>query len=224
VARYSIEHREWVVRQMMPPLNRTVPELAEETGITDDPVCLAQTGQSSGSVVPGDGRAGRPVVEPGQVPGGAGSASLMRGGAGGVLPAQGPVCRADPAVARGLRAGQRLARSRPGANAGGVKAAKKRIKQLERELRRKDAALAEAAALLVLRKKAEALWGEGRGRLISAPDRRETLQLIEEAVAAGARRAQACEEAGPELRTCSAGSTARRIGVPRQCGLRRRTS
>ena len=40
------------------------------------------------------------------------------------------------------------------------KAAKKRIKQLERELRRKDAALAETAALLVLRKKAEALWGK----------------------------------------------------------------
>ena len=30
--------------------------------------------------------------------------------------------------------------------------------------------------------------------MISAPDRRETLQLIEDAVAAGARRAQACAE------------------------------
>lgn len=36
----------------------------------------------------------------------------------------------------------------------------KRIKELERELKRKEAALAEAAALLVLRKKAGALWGE----------------------------------------------------------------
>jgi transposase len=36
----------------------------------------------------------------------------------------------------------------------------KRIKDLERELRRKEAALAETAALLVLRKKAGALWGE----------------------------------------------------------------
>ena len=35
----------------------------------------------------------------------------------------------------------------------------KRIKELERDLKRKDAALAEAAALLVLRKKANALWG-----------------------------------------------------------------
>lgn len=38
---------------------------------------------------------------------------------------------------------------------------KKRIKELERELRRKDKALAETAALLVLRKKLNALWGNG---------------------------------------------------------------
>ena len=36
---------------------------------------------------------------------------------------------------------------------------KNRIRELERELRRKDAALAETAALLVLRKKLNAYWG-----------------------------------------------------------------
>lgn len=36
----------------------------------------------------------------------------------------------------------------------------KEIQRLKRELRRKEAALAETAALLVLRKKAAALWGE----------------------------------------------------------------
>jgi hypothetical protein len=36
----------------------------------------------------------------------------------------------------------------------------KRIKELERELRQKEKALAETAALLVLRKKAQAIWGE----------------------------------------------------------------
>lgn len=39
------------------------------------------------------------------------------------------------------------------------KATQKELRQVKRELRRKDAALAEAAALLVLRKKAEAIWG-----------------------------------------------------------------
>jgi transposase len=38
---------------------------------------------------------------------------------------------------------------------------RKRIAALEKELRRKEAALAEAAALLVLKKKADAIWGEG---------------------------------------------------------------
>ena len=42
------------------------------------------------------------------------------------------------------------------------KAAKKRIKQLEHELRRKDAALAETAALLVLRKKPRRSGGRTR--------------------------------------------------------------
>lgn len=37
---------------------------------------------------------------------------------------------------------------------------KKKIKQLERELKRKEKALAETAALLVLAKKYETIWGE----------------------------------------------------------------
>ena len=36
-----------------------------------------------------------------------------------------------------------------------------RIHELERELRRKDAALAETAALLVLKNKVQAIWGDG---------------------------------------------------------------
>ncbi len=40
----------------------------------------------------------------------------------------------------------------------------KRLRELERELRRKDAALAEVTALLVLQKKVQAIWGdEGEG-------------------------------------------------------------
>ncbi|WP_211252273.1 hypothetical protein [Marinobacterium jannaschii] len=40
-----------------------------------------------------------------------------------------------------------------------TKAERKRIKQLEADLRRKDKALTETAALLILSKKAEAIWG-----------------------------------------------------------------
>jgi hypothetical protein len=41
-----------------------------------------------------------------------------------------------------------------------IRAQAKQIKQLEAELRRKDKALAETAALLVLQKKVQAIWGE----------------------------------------------------------------
>ncbi len=37
----------------------------------------------------------------------------------------------------------------------------RRVRELERELARKDKALAETAALLVLKKKVQAIWGDG---------------------------------------------------------------
>ena len=54
---------------------------------------------------------------------------------------------------------------------------KQPIKKLERELMRKDKALAETAPLLVLTKKAREIWGE----------------LIKQAVKDGARQSKACE-------------------------------
>ena len=48
---------------------------------------------------------------------------------------------------------------------------KKRIKDLERELARKDRALAETAALLVLRKKASAIWGGEKRSCTAGSDR-----------------------------------------------------
>lgn len=41
-----------------------------------------------------------------------------------------------------------------------IRSEKKRSKALEKELLRKERALAETAALLTLRKKAQAIWGE----------------------------------------------------------------
>jgi transposase-like protein len=49
-----------------------------------------------------------------------------------------------------------------------IKKEKKRIKDLERELARKEKALAETAARLVLRKKAHAIWGAGPSRRFNA--------------------------------------------------------
>lgn len=41
-----------------------------------------------------------------------------------------------------------------------VKSDRKEIMQLKKDLQRKEKALAEAAALIILRKKAQAIWGE----------------------------------------------------------------
>ncbi|MDB4254706.1 IS3 family transposase [bacterium] len=71
---------------------------------------------------------------------------------------------------------------------------RKRVKDLERELARKDRALAETAALLVLRKKAGSDLGGRRGRMISTPHRQTAIALINDAVTAGARQAKACAE------------------------------
>lgn len=42
------------------------------------------------------------------------------------------------------------------------KAAQRELRRLKKELQRKESALAETAALLVLRKKAEAIWGSSQ--------------------------------------------------------------
>jgi transposase-like protein len=47
----------------------------------------------------------------------------------------------------------------------------KRIKALEWELRRKDKALAETAALLVLKKKAQEIWGDGDDGMVGKNDK-----------------------------------------------------
>ena len=50
-------------------------------------------------------------------------------------------------------------------------------------------------------KKSRGDLGEGRGRLISVLDRREMMNLIEEAVRAGACKARSCEVLGISVRT-----------------------
>ena len=49
---------------------------------------------------------------------------------------------------------------KPGGRSSKNSAETRRIRELERELTRKEKALAEAAALLILKKKAQALWGD----------------------------------------------------------------
>jgi len=53
-----------------------------------------------------------------------------------------------------------LAQEQPNGQASEVKNLKKEVKDLKKELKRKDQALSETSALLVLKKKADAIWGD----------------------------------------------------------------
>ena len=78
------------------------------------------------------------------------------------------------------------------AQAGVDRDARKKVRALERELQRKEKALAETTALLTLSKKAlpeagrPGDLGVGQGRMISTPDRRLAVSLIDEVRTAGA--------------------------------------
>ncbi|MGQ3665297.1 IS3 family transposase [Citrobacter braakii] len=76
-----------------------------------------------------------------------------------------------------------------------------RLRELEKELLRKDKALAEAAALLMLREKFNALWDNKRGRLTPLPERHKIVSLVTEAIGNGARKTRACQCIGISIRT-----------------------
>ncbi|MES0447703.1 MAG: IS3 family transposase [Desulfobacterales bacterium] len=81
-----------------------------------------------------------------------------------------------------------------------LKADAKRIRSLEKELNRKDKALAETAALLVLKKKGPGDLG-GRGRPHSREQRKMIVDLIEKAIESGARLKKAAATMGISART-----------------------
>ena len=82
-----------------------------------------------------------------------------------------------------------------------LKALRKKNKELEKELQRKEKALAEAAALLILKKKTRCPYEGGRGRLILEEYKAEVIVLIEDAHDNGARYSKACQVVGMSLRT-----------------------
>ncbi|WP_404830621.1 IS3 family transposase [Dickeya zeae] len=91
--------------------------------------------------------------------------------------------------------------SSPSDNAA-LKQSQKEIKQLKRELARKEKALAEAAAILVLRKQLRGLlWSHRRGRLTRGTERQVLIGYVREAMASGARLSVSLAEAGLSERT-----------------------
>ena len=70
---------------------------------------------------------------------------------------------------------------------------KRKISTLERELKRKEKALAEQCCLVGVAKKVRCPLGGPRGRLTALAERQRVVNLIQEAIQSGARQQQACE-------------------------------
>jgi len=159
--RYTIAQREWAIQQMMPPLNRAVVELAKTTGITTVTLRTWQAmARAEGRIVPGNGKRSDPwsstdkfrmVLETAPL-------SQMELSAycrtKGVYPEQVAQWR--------LLCEQANVPTKAAAIPKADAKQAQRIRELERTLKKQDAALAEAGALLILEKKAKAIWGKGK--------------------------------------------------------------
>ena len=159
---YSPERRSAVLKRMLPPNNMAIRQLAQEEGISAATLhkWRAQA-RGKGQLLP-DADAGpegwssrdkfAAVLETAAL-NEADMAEYCR--KRGLFPAQITAWRVACEQANDW---DRASTARLGK---ATKEEKRRVKDLERELARKDRALAETAALLVLRKKASAIWGDG---------------------------------------------------------------
>lgn len=154
---YSPELKAQIVRKMMPPNRQTVVSLSEETGISA-PTLYAWKKQfrNQGFVVP------TKPVNPEGWDAKAKLAALIQTSPMNEVE-RSAYCREHGLYAEQLDAWraefESLLAGDSVASKGQLAAERKKIRQLEKELHRKEKALAEAAALLTLSKKARAIWG-----------------------------------------------------------------
>jgi len=157
VTQYSEEFKSSIIAKMLPPNNVPVPQLVRETGIPKDTL-YAWRGKHRKTL--GDAPVQPPVT--GQLRSEEKftvvleSASLNEVELGEYCRRKGLYPQQISAWTNAcLQANTSVA---PKIDRTELKAQAKHIKQLEGELRRKEKALAEAAALLMLQKKVQALW------------------------------------------------------------------
>jgi len=150
---YSEAFKAKVVQKMLAPNGRTATGLAAELGLPQPTLSrwLRQARTMGVMKTPAKKWTGaeklRVVVEAGSVDDSALGEFLRREGL-------------HEAQLKEWRAEAEAALNGPAKRKGKASAESLRVKQLERELRRKDKALAEASAILVLKKKAAAIWGD----------------------------------------------------------------
>ncbi|MEZ0374811.1 MAG: transposase [Candidatus Sericytochromatia bacterium] len=157
MSRYSLERKVAVLDKLLPPHNLSIPEVANQEGISQG--CLynwLKQARSEGRPVPGSRK-----LTPEDWSSQDKFAVILETGS---LNAQelSEYCRSKglypEQIERWKQAFiQGLDQAKPDPEA---KETRKKIQKLEKEILRKDKALAEAAALLILQKKVQALWAE----------------------------------------------------------------
>lgn len=159
--KYSPERREAIMRKLLPPNNRPIAEVAQEEGISDATLYnWRKKAREAGQLFPDHGSDPEGWSSRDKFNAVLESATLSEAELGeycrkrGLYPEQ--IRRWRQSCETANERDERLEKRTREA----VKQEKKRTRQLERELKRKEAALAETAALLTLRKKAQAIWGD----------------------------------------------------------------
>ncbi|WP_429499430.1 IS3 family transposase [Robbsia andropogonis] len=199
---YPAERKEAILRRMMPPENKPISALAKENGISEQTLYSWRRNlQSQGVPVPGNGKNATEWSSADKFGVVLETASLNEAELAQYCRSKGlfveqvaqwrDVCQEANAAPGECN---RVLREQS-------KSDRKEIKQLKKDLQRKEKALAEAAALIILRKKGPGDLGGARGRLIGTADRLLVIELIDEAVAAKCRRGSACEALGISQRT-----------------------
>lgn len=159
---YSSERKATVLKRMLPPNNLPLRQLSREEGISEATLRRwRRQGRENGQLLPASG------VGPEGWRSRDKFAAVIETAAMNEVEL-GEYCRQRglyPEQVRAWRVACEQANDWERASSARMSKAmrdeKRRVKALERELARKEKALAEAAALMVLRKKAEAIWGEG---------------------------------------------------------------
>lgn len=159
--RYSEEMKESILRRMMPPNNESVSQISKEVGITEPTLYKwRKEARLAGNLTPGDGQVSENwssenkflIVMETYAMNQTELAEYCR--KKGLYKEQIEAWRDSCLNANGHESGQTKQLNQE------LKEKKKRAKTLEKDLRKKEKALAEAAALLLLRKKAQAIWGD----------------------------------------------------------------
>jgi len=159
VTQYSEEFKASIIAKMLPPNNVPVPQLVRETGIPKDTLYTWRSKHRKAL--------GRTTAQPpasGVLSGEEKFAAVLQSASLNEVEL-GEYCRRKGLYPEQISAWrnscvQANASQAPKVDRTKLKEQAKHIKQLEAELRRKEKALAEAAALLVLQKKVREIWGE----------------------------------------------------------------